>query len=404
MNSELPPEPGATTGSTDQVTEVSADDAAVKSAEEVATATGTLKTAQRAKAKRKPVITTIEELLTFAYESNARLLEFSRDALKKLEVTDDGFAAQRELVESLAAKDPTLATPYKLLQYTARQGVQLKRAEDEDLARALNRIVDLAVVALEQNPVFRDSKDELRDHPRDPQLSTAHLRDEARRIDPDKLGLAPEHFKATDRRRLAKNAIACCGILHALDGEWSLDQFIDAAYSSLWKYEAPEAIGLERAVGRIGASRDHDVLGIVSANFLDRIVRLDRQVAQHERDAESAGNRVTKLSGELAAATEREQVALARAEAFSADVVRLQKELAAERDNRVVDKSHMADDYETLRTRIIRRLGGEVDLLTDGLHALRNGAPNVAEEFLDRSLLALSREVEQLKDAAGGLV
>lgn len=403
MNSELPPEPGAGTDSPDQVAEASADDAAVKSAEEVATPKGTPKTAQRAKAKPKPVITTIEELLTFAYESNARLLEFSKDALKKLPVTDDGIAAQGELVASLAANDPTLATPYKLLQYAARQGVQLKRAEDGDLARALNRIVDLAVLALGHNPVFRVWMDQLLDPRRDPQLSTDHLRDEARRIGPDKLGLTPEQFKATDSDRLVKNAIACYGILRALQREWSLDQFIDAAYSSLWKYEAPEAIGLERAVGEIGASRDHDVLGIVSANFLARIARLDRQVAQQERDAASAWNRETRLREELAAATEREQVALARAEAFSADVVRLQKELAAERDNRVVDKSHMADDYETLRTRIIRRLGGEIDLLTDGLHALRNGAPNVAEEFLDRSLLALSREVEQLKDAAGGL-
>ncbi|GAA3539393.1 hypothetical protein [Nocardioides daeguensis] len=403
MNSELPPEPGAGTDSPDQVAEVSADDAAMKSAEEVAMPKGTPKTAQRAKAKPKPVITTIEELLTFAYESNARLLEFSKDALKKLPVTDDGIAAQGELVASLAANDPTLATPYKLLQYAARQGVQLKRAEDGDLARALNRIVDLAVLALGHNPVFRVWMDQLLDPRRDPQLSTDHLRDEARRIGPDKLGLAPEQFKATDSDRLVKNAIACYGILRALQREWSLDQFIDAAYSSLWKYEAPEAIGLERAVGEIGASRDHDVLGIVSANFLARIARLDRQVAQQERDAASAWNREARLREELAAATEREQVALARAEAFSADVVRLQKELAAERDNRVVDKSHMADDYETLRTRIIRRLGGEIDLLTDGLHALRNGAPNVAEEFLDRSLLALSREVEQLKDAAGGL-
>lgn len=403
MNSELPPEPGAGTDSPDQFAEVSADDAAMKSAEEVAMPKGTPKTAQRAKAKPKPVITTIEELLTFAYESNARLLEFSKDALKKLPVTDDGIAAQGELVASLAANDPTLATPYKLLQYAARQGVQLKRAEDGDLARALNRIVDLAVLALGHNPVFRVWMDQLLDPRRDPQLSTDHLRDEARRIGPDKLGLAPEQFKATDSDRLVKNAIACYGILRALQREWSLDQFIDAAYSSLWKYEAPEAIGLERAVGEIGASRDHDVLGIVSANFLARIARLDRQVAQQERDAASAWNREARLREELAAATEREQVALARAEAFSADVVRLQKELAAERDNRVVDKSHMADDYETLRTRIIRRLGGEIDLLTDGLHALRNGAPNVAEEFLDRSLLALSREVEQLKDAAGGL-
>lgn len=401
MNSELTPEPS----SIDQAAEESANHTAVMLGDESVTPTGAPKGAppEKAKPKRKPVITSIEELMTFAYESNARLLEFSKDSLKKLSVTDDGMAAQGELVASLAPKDPTLATPYKLLQYAARQGVQLKRADGGELARVLNRIVDLAVLALGHNPVFRVWMDQLLDPRRDPQLSTDHLRDEVRRMGPDRFGLSAEQFKATDSDRLVKNAIACYGFLRALQREWTLDEFIDAAYGSLWKYEAPEAIGLERAVGEIGASRDHDVLGIVSANFLARIARLDRQVAQQERDAASAWSRETRLREELAAVKEREQVALARAEAFSADVVRLQKELAAERDNRVVDKSHMADDYETLRTRIIRRLGGEIDLLTDGLHALRNGAPNVAEEFLDRSLLALTREVEQLKDSAGGL-
>lgn len=365
-------------------------------------ATADRATPAKSKAKPKPVITSIDELVTFAYESNARLLEFSKDALKKLPISDEG-PSQSSLVAALSASDPTLAKPFKLLQYVARQGVQLKRSEDGDLARALNRLVELAVRALGHNPAFRVWMDQLLDPRRDPALSMDHLRDEALKVTADKLGLPAEQFKTADHDRLVKNAIACYGLLRALQGEWSLDEFINATYGALWKYEAPKAVGLERAVAEIGASRDHDVLGIVGTNYLARIAKLDRQVAQQERDAAAAWNRETRLRDELAEVKDREQAAAARAEAFSADIVRLQKELAAERDNRVVDKSHMADDYETLRTRIIRRLGGEIDLLTDGLHALRNGAPNVAEEFLDRSLLALTREIEQLKDAAGGL-
>lgn len=357
----------------------------------------------RPKGKPKPVIKTVEELLTFAYESNARLLEFSKDALKKLPITDEGIESQSALVATLASTDPTMSVPFKLLQYAARQGVQLKRAEDGDVGRALNRLVDLALVALGHNPVFRVWMDQLLDPRRDPQPTTEHLRDAARQVSAEKMGLSPEKFKPADSERLVKNAVACYGLLRALQREWTLDQFIDASYRAVWKLEAPEAVGLERAAGEIGATRYHAVLGIVGTNYLARISRLDQQISQMERDAAAAWNRETRLREELASAKGREETAQARAEAFSADVVRLQKELAAERDNRVVDKSHMADDYETLRTRIIRRLGGEIDLLTDGLHALRNGAPNVAEEFLDRSLLALTREVEQLKDASGGL-
>lgn len=357
----------------------------------------------RPKSKPKPVINTVEELLTFAYESNARLLEFSKDALKKLPISDEGVQSQTSLIATLAPTDPTLSVPFKLLQYSARQGVQLKRAEDGDVGRAVNRLVDLALAALGHSPVFRVWMDQLLDPRRDPQLTTDHLRDAARQVGAEKLGLPSEKFSPADSDRLVKNAVACYGLLRALQREWTLDEYIDASYRTVWKFETPEAVGVERAAGEIGASRDHTVLGIVGANYRARIARLDRQISQLERDAAASMNRETRLRDDLASTKASAEAASDRADAFSADVVRLQKELAAERDNRVVDKSHMADDYETLRTRIIRRLGGEIDLLTDGLHALRNGAPGVAEEFLDRSLLALTREVEQLRDAAGGL-
>ncbi|MGA5147958.1 hypothetical protein ACPCSF_23405 [Streptomyces griseoincarnatus] len=405
MSNETIPEPGAESGASDPASAAATGDGTTSAAptDNAPAASVAEEEPHRAKSKTKPkpIITSIEDLLTFAYKSNARLLDFSKEDLKKLAITDEGIASQSALVGSLAPTDPTLSTPFKLLQYAARQGVPLKRAEDGDLARALNRLVELAVIALGHSPLFRVWVDQLVDPRKDPQLPTQHLRDAARQVGADELGLTSKQFKATERQRLVKNAIACYGLLRTLQRDWTLDQFIDASYDYVWRDEAPKAAGLERAASEVGTSSDLNVLGIVGANYLARIAHLERQVTQLESEAGAARNREIRLRHELSTVKEHEQSEMARADALSADVVRLQKELAAERDNRVVDKSHMADDYETLRTRIIRRLGGEIDLLTDGLHALRNGAPNVAEEFLDRSLLALTREVEQLKDASG---
>ncbi|TQL18979.1 hypothetical protein [Streptomyces sp. SLBN-134] len=405
MSNETIPEPGAESGASDPASAAATGEGTTSAAptDNAPAASVAEEEPHRAKSKTKPkpIITSIEDLLTFAYKSNARLLDFSKEDLKKLAITDEDIASQSALVGSLAPTDPTLSTPFKLLQYAARQGVPLKRAEDGDLARALNRLVELAVIALGHSPLFRVWVDQLVDPRKDPQLPTQHLRDAARQVGADELGLTSKQFKATERQRLVKNAIACYGLLRTLQREWTLSQFIDASYDYVWRDEAPKAAGLERAASEVGASSDLNVLGIVGANYLARIALLERQVTQLESEAGAARNREIRLSHELSTVKEHEQSEMARADALSADVVRLQKELAAERDNRVVDKSHMADDYETLRTRIIRRLGGEIDLLTDGLHALRNGAPNVAEEFLDRSLLALTREVEQLKDASG---
>ncbi len=345
----------------------------------------------------------IEDLVREAYESHARLLDFPTDKLKKLPVVDEQVAAQGALVTSLAQADATLAGTFKLLQYVASRGVPLDRGESTPVNSALRRLRDLALMALGMHPVFRVWKKQLLDPESGPDLTAEIVRDFARKVTAEDLGIPEDRFKAADKERLARNAIASLSILRALQRDWTVDRFIYESNAAVWASAAPKGIGVEKAAALIGASREPDVLGLVVESYDAKIASLHRSVAKLESEADAARNRGVRLSTDLRAAAEREAAANARAESFSAEIVRLQKELRAERDHRVVDKSHMASDYETLRTRIVRRLSGEVDLLTDALHALRNGASPVAEEFLDRSLLALSREVEQLKDAAGGL-
>ena len=50
---------------------------------------------------------------------------------------------------------------------------------------------------------------------------------------------------------------------------------------------------------------------------------------------------------------------------------------------------------------MIRRLTTQIELLSDGLHALRNGSPEVTDEYLDRALSAFRQEVESLRDSDG---
>jgi hypothetical protein len=351
----------------------------------------------------KPPIESIEDLLKEAYESKAHVLSFATDKLKKLPVTDDQIKSQAQVVASFAQGDPTLSGPFKLLQYVASRGVPLDRRSGAPLEGVLERLRDLALLALGQHPVFRVWSDELGDPRRTPELTVVVVRDEVQKVSAETLGVPVDQFKRSDKERLLRNAIACLSLVRALQRDWNLDRFIDEYHAAIWSVEAPKAISPQKAAGLLSASRDANLLGLVAEAYEARVSVRDQEIQRLKREASLAANREARLSDDLREARVREETLTARAEAFSADIVRLQKELAAERDNRVVDKSHMANDYETLRTRVIRRLSGEIDLLTDALHALRNGASPVAEEFLDRSLLALSREVEQLKDAAGGL-
>ena len=57
------------------------------------------------------------------------------------------------------------------------------------------------------------------------------------------------------------------------------------------------------------------------------------------------------------------------------------------------------DKFELLRTRILRRLVSEVELLEDSLSAVRKNPPKirVVEDHIDRVLEGLNREIALLK-------
>lgn len=61
---------------------------------------------------------------------------------------------------------------------------------------------------------------------------------------------------------------------------------------------------------------------------------------------------------------------------------------------------HTITDLDTARTAALRMADTYARLLTDGLHALRNGSPHVAEEFMERTVDALERSRDALRAAA----
>lgn len=52
----------------------------------------------------------------------------------------------------------------------------------------------------------------------------------------------------------------------------------------------------------------------------------------------------------------------------------------------LIDLSHIIDDIEKQRTKMLREVQAAVSLLDTALHALRDGALEITDEFIDRSL------------------
>jgi hypothetical protein len=62
-----------------------------------------------------------------------------------------------------------------------------------------------------------------------------------------------------------------------------------------------------------------------------------------------------------------------------------------------VKASHTIDDLETRRARAHGLIASQIPLLQDGLHALRHGRYDVADEYMDRVLIALQDGLEKVR-------
>lgn len=87
---------------------------------------------------------------------------------------------------------------------------------------------------------------------------------------------------------------------------------------------------------------------------------------------------------------------------MSDEFVLLQAALAAEREARVVERSHAAADYEILRTRVLRALRQQKSLLIDARHALGDQRYEIVDEFVERVRDALSKEIDYLQNLREG--
>lgn len=61
-------------------------------------------------------------------------------------------------------------------------------------------------------------------------------------------------------------------------------------------------------------------------------------------------------------------------------------------DETATHQAHIIDDLCKANARLKQDSQIIRDLLTDALHALRNGSPHVTDEFIDRSIAILARQ------------
>ena len=340
----------------------------------------------------KPRPKTILELIEYAYGEDGRKLNLARRDLHDLKIDQEAAEAEMDLLRRSATADPLLSVPPSILLALAELGAEppIRR-----------RILELVLAALASHPAFLAHLARLADPAAEPGLSGREVSDAAQGVTFDALGLKEAaEFKDAARERLRVNAVTSFELFRVLRDGWTLDRFVADMASLVWT--TPSRRRVQEAAAVLASAKSTDGLSQLSRHFERLLGDADRQTGDARAAAATQSRRANTAEGHYRTLTQQLESERERTQELSARVADLTRSLEAERSSRVVDTSHHVDDYEALRTHVIRRLSAQVELLSDGLHALRNGSTGVAEEFLDRSLSAIEAEATRLRELNGG--
>lgn len=330
---------------------------------------------------------TILELIEHAYAAGGKKLSLAAD-LTSLEADDSRAEPEMRRLRELAASDRLLAVPPQVL-------TALTSVKTEYTARS--RILELMLAALADHPVFLAHRKQLLEPDVEPRLEARNVSDATRAVTYLALGYKEsKDFTADNREKMRVNAVTSFALLRVLRDRWSPEWFAESMSALVWNAPVPKTS--QGAVAVLVSGQRDDALSQLARLFEGKLAEVGRKLQDAERMAASqvrraslAEERQGALSAELDA--ERQRVA-----ELTSQMAALKESLEAEHGNRVVDHSHHVDDYETLRTRVLRQLSEQADLLADGLHALRHERLAVADEFVDRALSAIKKEVAHVRD------
>jgi hypothetical protein len=343
------------------------------------------KVATAARPRPKSVL----ELIEAAYGATSKftLTAADIDELQGSLTAGQSLNLERERTLELASKDHSLKGLVNLLSPIALHATKKGPLRDQ--------VSELSLVALWQHPMLTKRLGMPRTAGGLPDINAKRIWEIASEFakEPDKAG--------SRNKTLRANAVTAFALLGVMRDGWTLDELTVALGETLWSSQPESSARTIAASAILIGAGDYDLptrLGVLhhgaalAAREADRLLSAATAASNSwSRRASIAEARVNELEATVAAL----EVDLSSSRE---EITRTDDELQRAREDGSVARSHHAEDYEVLRTQILRQLSKQADLLTDGLHALRNGSHGIAEEFVDRALTAISREVSNLKD------
>lgn len=340
---------------------------------------------KRAKKPSRAKIETVEQFIAHAYARRGQrvgLTPAEEKLLCRQPRLDDAALAR---LFDLAAEDVLLSVPRQLL---------LACRDIVGFPMLGNVVREFVGEVLARHPIFGPPalSAALKNLPDSPELELA-LTMLAKAESEELTGvIRGRGLKPKALQELQANATYCLAVWFIETRGIGLERVNRGLFAALWR-PAAEALPVE--TDRLRCLTE--VSGVAS-------IGLAAGTFKQQADAQ-ASVALTAVRAQEALQEQRraldEQMQEMQAQLLERDklIAAMEQRFAQETQNHEHTRIHLKDDYEQLRTRLLRRLKAEVVLLTDGLHALRRDPPKirVMDDHAERALEGLKREIRSLE-------
>ncbi len=298
---------------------------------------------------------------------------------------DDAIYAR---IQELARNDVLLAVPKQIL---------LAAIPNKGTSRAWSRVLDACLAALRVHPASSELV---------PMLLSANggsdkvdgLLDQATafRFGTIRRPGSTKPLSASHAAMLRANVTGTVSLWMVAVWGVASQTVLRSLHERVWRTESRRASAVDEAWRRILDVHDPSALGLACDAYLSEAIHA-RQDADAARASEAA---VQRRMVDLEATLAQLKAQLDQERSTNEDLRRATAQASRDAEAAL---SHARDDYERLRTRVLRRLIREVELLDEGMLAIKREPPklHVMTDHGDRALSGLREEIKALQREAG---
>lgn len=198
-----------------------------------------------------------------------------------------------------------------------------------------------------------------------------------------------------DLKKLQHNVISNVVLWLTQFASADLPAVIRELHSNQWSESADRVPKILDRLKLLLKLTDHAATGLVAEAFV-------AEAEQHRRAAEEAVDREAEATTRFVSLESENESLNGRIEELSARIMALEGEAKASEERHQADLAHASDELERVRSRIVRRIEDELDLLEEGLSALRRDPPktHVMADHAERAISGLRTELKSLSSGS----